>query len=610
MIHARAGDRSFAGFGETFVSFKGGEQVPSGSWRFSENACSDLIGQIITASSAEATKLAIHSIMERVAAIAGGNSADHAQGHPFGNTVAAISRALTDLAHQAIAGGIGGSAGPSRNDNAPVGNVEAEAPAAARDPSSRQEAVEQFFQNVLTHSLHYVSFPPPPLPSFEGRRANTYEGVNYLRPLGANGTKGHLLEREALALGLSTVRYAKGTFLATDGEKAPLIFKWSRTPISSCVSLALCSHKEATRARMRREGVPAPRGRMFRNSDYDSARLFAERLGYPVVCKPATGVRGIGVVANIQNDRELNSAFEQLAQSRLGKDDFIVEKHVTGSDYRIVVLDGKVIAAILREPASVVGDGERTIAELMLHKNAFRRLNPHLWGRPIKYDLAARYQLERANLRVSSVPDKAQRVVLANSCSLSQGGDSIDVLEELHPSVHDAAVAAVRAVPGLGYCGLDLLIEDHRKPIGEQSAGFCELNAHAAIGNCEYPLFGEPRQVARQVMDFCVRTYGLRVRDAPAERLSIKINVRGGVTGVGYRKWIHRLARQFDVDGWVRNVSGRSVEAVLVGETAPVSALAAAAVTGPEKATPTSVRTGHTMETGIKGFEIRDGSTS
>ena len=435
------------------------------------------------------------------------------------------------------------------------------------------------------------------------KKLNLYPEEQHLQILGPNGTKGHLLEREALSLGMSTIRFDKGAFLAKDGVNEPMLMKWSRTPVSSAVSLSICTHKEATRIRLDRAGVPVPRGRTFRNGDLDTAREFADQLGYPVVVKPAMGVRGIGVVAGIQNRKELDIAFEQLQDSQLGAQDFILEKHIPGQDYRILVIGDKVEAAILREPASVVGDGEHTIAELLVRKNALRRHNPHLAGRLIQYDAAAKYQLDREGLTLDSVPEDGKRVLLSNSSSLSQGGDSTDVLDELHPTIKEACVQAVKAIPGLGFCGVDFLIEDHTKPVTEQEAGICELNAHAAIGNCEYPSYGTPRQVTRALMDACVQKYDLRVPAERAKKLSLHLVVRGRVTGVGYREWIRSQAQRYNVAGWIRN-DGKNVEIVLSGDTPAVTSLVAAAALGPARAKPTSVTTEHIHPPATTEFSI------
>lgn len=462
-----------------------------------------------------------------------------------------------------------------------------------------------FYEHMLPTVKEYQCYPEMPWPTFEGRKPCIYEDVPYLRPLGGNGSKGHMLERQALAYGLQTIRYSKGAFVASDKNNHQINFKWSRSPISSNVSLALTTHKEATRARLRRKGVPVPRGRLFKNGDYKSGIEFAERIGYPVVCKPATGVRGIGVFANIQSPSHLNKAFEMYKDSQLGGDDFIIEKHIPGKDYRIVVLNGKVLAAILREPASVVGDGKHNIAELVMHKNMFRRENPHLWARPIKCNDALLFQLERLGRSFTDIPNEGETVILGNSCSLSQGGDSVDVLDEMHPSIIQASEASVEAIPGLEYCGVDFLLEDHTKPLSEQTAGICELNAHAAIGNCEYPFFGSPREVARNFLKRCAELKSVDISEQPAKELSLKIKVRGKVTGVGYRKWFAAKAEEFGLHGWVQNVHSREVEAVIYGPTIPASALAAAAVLGPANALPTSVRTTHVAKPETNIFEIR-----
>ena len=462
------------------------------------------------------------------------------------------------------------------------------------------------YEAIVSEVREMITYPELPKPDYEGRPVAVYDDVDDLHPLGPNGSKGHLLERQALALGLSTTRYSKGAFLASDGVEPPLIFKWSRNPLSSAASLALCTHKEATRMQLQRHGVPVPQGRTFAYGEFGTAKQFVERIGYPVVVKPAMGVRGIGVVAGIQNESELDAAFEIMSSSKLGKQDFIVEKHINGRDYRIVVIGDQVVAAILREPASVFGDGESTVAELLLNKNVARKRNPHLWARPAKYDAAAQHELEKAGLTLSSVPAEGEQVLLANTCSLSQGGDSIDVLDEMHPSILEACVRSVNAVPSMEYCGVDFLLEDHTKPLDEQDAGICELNAHAAIGNCEYPMFGTGRPVAETMMRACVDHYGLDVPAQPAGSVALHLTIRGKVTGVGFRRWLQIRARKAGVTGWVKNVDRKTVEAVIVGETVAATALAASTILGPKKSRPTSYVATHIEDPGLSDFELRE----
>ncbi|GAB3194103.1 hypothetical protein GCM10027061_28060 [Nesterenkonia suensis] len=467
--------------------------------------------------------------------------------------------------------------------------------------------VDLVLSELVAHLQNAVTYPVPPAETYDGVPVTRYDDVDDLHPLGPNGSKGHLLEREALALGLNTTRYSKGAFDAWDGQKDPVPFKWSRNPLSSAASLALCTHKEATRMQLQQAGVPVPQGRTFAVGDFDTAREFVARIGFPVVVKPAMGVRGIGVVAGIQNEEQLDAAFSIMSGSKLGQQDFIVEKHVHGADYRIVVVGEEVIAAIRREPASVTGDGTSTIAELLINKNIARRRNPHLWARPAKFDEAAHHELEKAGRDLDTVLPEGERQLLANTCSLSQGGDSIDVLDEMHPSIKEASVQAVQAMPGLQFCGVDFLLEDHTRPLQDQDAGICELNAHAAIGNCEYPMFGTGRPVAQTLMRAVVDQHGLNARADRAERLALHLTIRGRVTRVNFRAWLKRRAESAGVTGWVRNVDSRTVEAVLVGPTDPTTAVAAATILGPKRAVPTAYEARHiSAPQELSGFEIRE----
>lgn len=463
------------------------------------------------------------------------------------------------------------------------------------------------FSGLVSEVRKAVSCPAGQETTYHGIPVTQYDDVDDLHPLGPNGSKGHLLEREALALGLNTTRYSKGAFTATDGESEPVPFKWSRNPLSSAASLALCTHKEATRMQLQQAGVPVPAGRTFARGDYATAKEFVNRIGYPVVVKPSMGVRGIGVVAGIQDEEQLDAALKLMAGSRLGDQDFIVEKHVHGADYRIVVIGDEVIAAIQREPASVLGDGTSTIGELLIAKNIARKRNPHLWARPAKYDDAARHELEKSGRSLDTVLPKGERQLLANTCSLSQGGDSIDVLDEMHPSIKEASVAAVKAMPGLYFCGVDFLLEDHTKPLNQQDAGICELNAHAAIGNCEYPMFGTGRPVAKTMMRAAVDRYGLKANAERADQVALHLTIRGRVTGVNFRNWLRRRADISGVSGWVRNVNRRTVEAVLVGPTDPTTAVAAATILGPQRAVPTAYEARHIpFPEELNGFEVRE----
>lgn len=473
--------------------------------------------------------------------------------------------------------------------------------------SVRDNSSEGDLEHILDSKMHQVNryfvSPQPAAPIYEGTAANVFADAPYIEPLPKDGTKGHLLEREALRYGMSSTRYPNGAFVVTDPRsQKQLGFKWGRSPLASGISLSICSYKEATRRLLKRVDIPVPNGRVFSTADLSKAVQYADRIGYPVVCKPVAGLRGIGVIANIQSREELENALKLYQQSELGDDDFVIEEHVPGEDYRIVVIGDQVVASVVRAPASVVGDGVHTVADLIEYKNRARKANPHLSSRPIKLTESLQYQLALAGLTYSSVPAPDQLVLLANSANLSQGGDSFEIADELHPSIKELSVRAVQAVPGLGFCGLDMLIEDHTKPIWEQRVTVIELNAHAAIGSAQYPMWGTPAPVAREFFEATCANADIDLPAAPSDNLSVEMSIRGRVTGVGYRKWFRRRAVDFGLSGHVKNGGRGRVEAYVSGNADAVSALGYLAMNGPSKAVPTSVSVQPAAKQHVAGF--------
>ena len=615
-VRGRLGDKPYQGIFDLGLL-----QVDGGVWRFLHEAGEQLVGSRIDTANPNATQRSVDEairILEELAKINRKRQAErdalpergirkvwvgskaHARlyaarilkGKPYNDTIASLRDLLVNSAAEAVSEYV-----ETRGPNALAG----ESRVTALSP-------ELAYESYMPHAQRYFAWPRPQPPHFNGNVANSYEDeVPYLTPLGkgGEGAKSHLLERQAFAYGLNTLRFNRSAFIAIDQKGTKMPFRGSRSGISSGVAFGLCAHKEATRIHFRRLGLPSPRGRMFPRGAYEPAMEYAEQIGFPVVCKPVLGVRGIGVVANIQSKKELTRAFRIYESSQLGDDDFIIEKHVNGRDYRIVIIDDDVVAAVQREPASVVGDGLRTVGELIHQKNDYRKRNPHLIHRLIKFDESTRFQLERRGLSFASVPEDGERIILANSCNLSQGGDSIDVLDDIHPSLLETARQAVRAIPGLRYCGVDLLIQDHRLPIDQQDAGICELNAHAAIGSAEYPMFGPRRDVAAAFIRHAAIIHDAQIMAEPEAKLCLRLRIRGRVVGVGYRRWFWHLADEFGVRGWIKRTGPRNVEAVVAGDLIPVSVLASVAVKGPRTSKPTSVKTQHVLESVANGFEIR-----
>ena len=198
--------------------------------------------------------------------------------------------------------------------------------------------------------------------------------------------------------------------------------------------------------------------------------------------------------------------------------------------------------------------------------------------------------------------------MLASAGNLSQGGDSREVLDEVHASLLAAAVRARQAIPGLGHVGIDMLIEDHRQPSDGQRVGICEINSMPGIkGHC-FPLYGPVRNVALEL----VRCYCGDGADEHLEddegALHVALMVRGHVQGVGYRSWLRRRANEFGVRGRVSNHGEDEVHAELSGEWRAVTALASMAIRGPRAASVDLARARPSAPFGSRrGFSIVSG---
>jgi cyanophycin synthetase len=159
-------------------------------------------------------------------------------------------------------------------------------------------------------------------------------------------------------------------------------------------------------------GFPVPLGDIV--ITLNEALRAADRIGYPVAVKPVVGHKGIGVTAEVNNDKELELAFDRAVMAH-GEDQrirVIVEKHISGNDFRLLCVDGKFVAATERRPASVVGDGQSTIAQLIDQENAKpERLDTptSALGKIIEDEAMDRY-LEEQGLSLDSVPDSNEAV--------------------------------------------------------------------------------------------------------------------------------------------------------------------------------------------------------
>jgi len=265
------------------------------------------------------------------------------------------------------------------------------------------------------------------------------------------------------------------------------------------IAVDIASDKKLTNKLLDSAGMPVPRSEVVDNED--DAVAAAKRLGYPVVVKPLDGNHGRGVALDLKDEAAVRGAFpEAYRQSRAR--DVVVESYITGRDYRCLVIGGKLAAVAERVPASVTGDGKRTIRALVDETNLDPRrgIGHEKVLTRIKLDANAEEVLEGQGYTPDSVPPKGAFVKLALTGNMSTGGTSIDRTFEAHPDNVEIAETAARVV-GLDIAGIDFIAPDITEPVRETGGGIVEVNAAPGFRMHTHPTEGEPQYVAKPVVD-------------------------------------------------------------------------------------------------------------
>ncbi len=265
---------------------------------------------------------------------------------------------------------------------------------------------------------------------------------------------------------------------------------------TSAIAETIAQDKDLTKKVLHSAGVPVPLGRPA--ADLEDGWAVAQEVGLPVVVKPQGGNQGKGVTVGISSRAHFELAWQEAAQYG----DVMVEKYLSGNDYRLLVVGNKLVAAARREPPLVIGDGKHTVRELVAEVNKDpRRGKGHGTSlTQIRIDAIAAACLKGQDLTPESVPPRGQRVILRHNANLSTGGTATDVTDNVHPDVAARAIEAALTV-GLDICGVDVICESVLRPLEEQGGGIVEVNAAPGLRMHVSPSFGKGRDVGKAVIE-------------------------------------------------------------------------------------------------------------
>lgn len=269
------------------------------------------------------------------------------------------------------------------------------------------------------------------------------------------------------------------------------------TSDTSSIGVEIACDKEDTKYLLEQNEVPVPKGDVIRTER--GLKEVIDDIGFPIVIKPINGNHGRGITTNIQNMEDALIAFE--AAKNVSRS-VIVEQYITGDDYRLLVIDYKLVAAALRTPAAVTGDGRSTIQELIdeVNKDPRRGYGHENVLTEISVDKMTEKILQEEGMTLDTVLEKEQTLYLKDTANLSTGGTAEDVTDIVHP-YNIFMAERIAKIIGLDICGIDVMTSDITKPLPEMRGAVLEVNAAPGFRMHLAPTKGLPRNVAGPVID-------------------------------------------------------------------------------------------------------------
>ncbi|TCC93508.1 cyanophycin synthetase [Pedobacter frigiditerrae] len=302
---------------------------------------------------------------------------------------------------------------------------------------------------------------------------------------------------EAIARDIPWIRLNKSSLVQLGYGKNQVRFRATMTERTSSIAVDIAGNKDETKRLLSDAAIPVAKG--VTASSLDDVHDAIKRVGFPLVFKPLDGNHGKGATINVKNEDEAIAAFHYAKEySRR----IIIERFITGHDFRVLVIDHKMVAAALRVPAHVKGDGKSTVQELIDTENEDPRRG---YGHEnvlteITVDRDTEDLLEKKGYTLETVAPKGEIVYLKSTANLSTGGTSIDVTDQVHPQ-NVFNCERISRIVGLDICGIDIMAQNLTEPLTENGGVVLEVNAAPGFRMHLAPSEGLPRNVAAPVID-------------------------------------------------------------------------------------------------------------
>lgn len=278
------------------------------------------------------------------------------------------------------------------------------------------------------------------------------------------------------------------------GKRTEYVVQATKTSRDTYVFPYLVNDKEFTKQLLRTKKLNVPDGIVIEKDMLakDINHEILKYAGKPVVIKPRTTNCGVGIT--VFKDKASESEIKNAVKYAFKFDDnVLIEEYAEGKEYRFVIINNKCISVVHRRNASVVGDGKKTIHELIIEKN--KEPWHEILKRQIQIDEPLKIYLKGQNLSLNSIPKEGERVFLRKNSNCCTGGESIDVTEIMPDYFKKIAIKATKAF-GAKICGVDILIDDMNK----HKYSIVEVNDNPGIGINEWPYEGKGEKIGLEIL--------------------------------------------------------------------------------------------------------------
>ena len=375
------------------------------------------------------------------------------------------------------------------------------------------------------------------------------------------------IKTEALCRGLTVIDTPnRGEFIIVNDVDC-VLFRGNIEPYLSYKLHARHNCKFETKKLLSTLGISVPVGYLIApNSEKELLKLYNGLDAHSVVIKPAALNQAQGVYTDIKDEEQLLKAYANISKYIV-----ILEEHIAGSEYRLLVVGGRVVAAAYRIPAHVVGDGSKTVGQLIDEKNERRKLSEAHRYKLIAVDDEVESLLQDQGINLSFIPSHGCKVQLRKIVNRSIGGDTQDATDQVDESFIKIAERIWSLYPTRALYGVDLIAEDISRPANEQRYAVIEVNNRPNLAGMHInPTIGEGRDVVSKIIDYVFPSTGeakpKAVFTEPVQykgRYQKRYVVHGILQNTGYRKWIKDEALKANLSGLCRYLKSGKMEIVV-----------------------------------------------